>query len=610
MAREARPNLSAVYLLLVVVVLVVGVVVGLNVAANRRGASYQPHDVEAPARPDAPPGPEVAVAPPVAGTPPSATSAAPSAPLVPVPEEPPAPSIRPIVFGHVVTMEGKPLASASVVLWARQGELPVAPAPLASTKADSRGRYELQAPNTGEYQLLARAYGFVPQAHDSVILQSTDAVVQADFALAPGGSIFGQVFGPSGDTLEGVPVTAFETLPMNLRKRRYRLRDIPRTYDPRVTVPVVGEGSLRLDVEMEDSPFRATSGPNGSYEISGLPEGVYALRAESPRFAPGLVLNVRVGQRGVDFTLAEGASVTGVARGENGAPISGARLHALFKHWVPLGRMNNEPMLRLGYADTFEAETGANGRYLLDRLPAGEYELTLKAEGYLGAYQPLDLLENEQREVDFDLSIESFITGRMADTEGRPVGGCQITAVSMNPGGEDMLAGIGEGESAQSEDNGTYVVRDLPPGTYWVTAGHAGYQSQGRRQVTVGAGETVSDVDFVLTPRSSISGVVVDKAGRPLPGAVVRLGAKEMEVTIARALELMADAGEMEEHETHADAEGRFTLGNLKTRTYDIVVEAEGHAPAELQLPAGTEDARIVLEKAADGAKDGASQGG
>ncbi|MBZ5603702.1 MAG: carboxypeptidase-like regulatory domain-containing protein, partial [Acidobacteriia bacterium] len=76
-----------------------------------------------------------------------------------------------------------------------------------------------------------------------------------------------------------------------------------------------------------------------------------------------------------------------------------------------------------------------------------------------------------------------------------------------------------------TDSAGAYLIADLPPGQYLVTAIHQDYPFTNRpapKQIEVKAGERTSQ-SIELTPGASISGKVLDEDGDPLPGCFVQL---------------------------------------------------------------------------------------
>ena len=97
----------------------------------------------------------------------------------------------------------------------------------------------------------------------------------------------------------------------------------------------------------------------------------------------------------------------------------------------------------------------------------------------------------------------------------------QIGVVSISGSGNQSM----RQNSAKTNASGSFVFRDLPPGSYPLNATHPRYQ-QARgpalKTVEVKAGETTR-VTFELTPGATITGRVVDEDGDPLPGCMPQL---------------------------------------------------------------------------------------
>lgn len=83
-----------------------------------------------------------------------------------------------------------------------------------------------------------------------------------------------------------------------------------------------------------------------------------------------------------------------------------------------------------------------------------------------------------------------------------------------------------------TESDGRFLIRDLPPGSYRLTAARNGYSKQeyGQRSsrgpgtaITLQAGQNMKDIVFRLTPAGTISGRVTDSTGEPLAGITVQL---------------------------------------------------------------------------------------
>ncbi|MSV32321.1 MAG: carboxypeptidase regulatory-like domain-containing protein [Bryobacterales bacterium] len=118
---------------------------------------------------------------------------------------------------------------------------------------------------------------------------------------------------------------------------------------------------------------------------------------------------------------------------------------------------------------------------------------------------------------------KASIAGRILDSTGAPVKRAVVTVE-------------GEGETSRREkamtgDDGSFAIRDLPKGRYWISAEKSGYLRGSHRGRTAGGfGDPVilgddtakSGVDITLPRQGVISGRVLDEAGEPAERVMVQ----------------------------------------------------------------------------------------
>src|SRR5581483_3028902 len=201
--------------------------------------------------------------------------------------------------------------------------------------------------------------------------------------------------------------------------------------------------------------------------------------------------------------------------------------------------------------------TDLDGRYELTDLPAGRYTLRTERSGYLrvqyGQRRPLEPGKSIQvsdgqtlDNVDFSMPRMGIITGRITDENNEPIEGVNVYALrSMYFNGRRQFVPTGANQ-VRTDDDGSYRLRALAPGTYLVqastretwTANHGGVAEvmgyapsyypgttsmpQARR-VTVRLGRETSNIDFAIIPgrAAMLSGHAFDAQGKPFQNVSV-----------------------------------------------------------------------------------------
>jgi hypothetical protein len=163
-----------------------------------------------------------------------------------------------------------------------------------------------------------------------------------------------------------------------------------------------------------------------------------------------------------------------------------------------------------------------------------------------------------------------LIVGQVVDAvSGRPVSGAVValTGDVRLPDGRPLPT-----SSVLTTPDGRFVFRDLPAGTFGITASKPGYHEGafGRRrpagspqQLTLSEGERMVDAVILLWKPGAISGTVVDEAGEPVVNAIVVAYRRSMTMG-ARSLASSATSV--------TDDRGVYRLGALRPGDYIVGV--------------------------------------
>ncbi len=309
------------------------------------------------------------------------------------------------------------------------------------------------------------------------------------------------------------------------------------------------------------------------FDVVADGQGIYRLetpRPDSPRVemlisATGYatltttVTLSRDGETRRDFTLGpEGTARVKVVEGD-GTPVPGLRVH-----WAQqsgsLGPMSDQP-------------TDADGRVRLVGLTPG-LPLHVMLD-YRSKRRTVDAIPTlpqvvAGREDELLVVLRSMgataapgalgvFTGRVTDVSGQPIAGIEVAVVLSN----------GSEVSAQSDDEGRYrleIGRANAGERFSLAALHASWGFAYRFDLSPGADEAPTVVDFQLAPGRTFEGRVCDDAGRPLHEALVRLlpAAPWDRVVRWPRVDLVRRS---------TDADGRFRFDNLPAGGAQITLQ-------------------------------------
>jgi hypothetical protein len=385
-------------------------------------------------------------------------------------------------------------------------------------------------------------------------------------------------------------------------------------------VPAPG-ATLEVSGSTLDAPRQAVAGPDGRFQVDGLPEGRFVVAA---RRGARAAADTDVGRRGLgpwpDVTLALASAATLAVRvaGDAG-PVAGA--------WVVLAR---EELLR-------RAVTDAAGVARFEGVLPGNTSLVVVAEGFLAPPRRA-LAVDGGAELGVSVVLERGISafGRVVDRSGAPIAGAvvelrgeagTISAVGriqrlawasgkslapsrhlvpvgelgvlpgpiplLPPRGALVAApddGTPEPAGFRTAADGTFRIANVPPGRFLVRAVHRDFAEAESELLAAGIPVTV-----VLLRGGDIFGRVSDDRGVPLLGA---------ELSLIQAGRTIAVA--------FVDREARYRFAHVLG---DVTVRAAARGYATVEKAAhpdegGAVDLPLSLPAAADAAGPATDPGG
>ena len=457
-------------------------------------------------------------------------------------------ALEAVITGKVTVPAGDASHYASVhVLQAETGM------EVASTEAGKTGTYKIRSLVAGDYKVffsrdqtegLDQWYknALTFEMASVVSLKSGQTVAGIDAVLARGGSISGNIVLPQGISYRDVSVAMYSS-------------------------------------DDSDSGVNAELGANGDYRFYGLAQGSYKI--EISGYNAGVLTRWYGGatsfEEATPIHVSSGKDVTGI----NPVPVLGGTIVGQVS--VPAGMDPSDTGVRLYGSDPeflmASEQVNADGSYALSRLEAGQYKVQFVAGNSAAADQwyngaatfaaatPVSVAFGKTTpNIDGSLVEGGSVTGKVSLSD---VGGRYPIDILDNSG-----ALIKRG---YSDGTGNYRITGLLAGSYKVAFNRASDSSPAEAQfydntseskgidaaqsVAVTALDTVPNIDANLVPGGSITGSLLDAAGKPL--AYMDVVAFTKGDTLVRRT-------------SYTDEAGRFTINGLSTGSYMLVAQPYG----------------------------------
>jgi protocatechuate 3,4-dioxygenase beta subunit len=236
----------------------------------------------------------------------------------------------------------------------------------------------------------------------------------------------------------------------------------------------------------------------------------------------------------------------------------------------------------------YQATTDQDGIYRISGIPPGSYNVSPAAPAFTVSSKSLGVLliinEGESVEnTDFVLAKGGVITGRVTNSEGRPVIEQEINVLTEN--GEDRnstILNMAMRQSWVTDDRGVYRIFGVTPGKYKISVGQDGPRSFGRGSILrtfypdvtdgskapiieVAEGSELTGIDITVQTtepekKYAASGRIVDAVtGQPVSNQAI-------------ALELASANTRFSSRGFGPNENGQFRLENLTPGKYSLYV--------------------------------------
>lgn len=446
--------------------------------------------------------------------------------------------------------------------------------PAAFVRSDAKGTYVLARPAQTSGDLRAAASGHLPRGEKTSAKRGPNASGPT-FALQPTATLAGAVVDGSGRAVGGAEIQFDE---------------------------YSSDALFRFRTRPEGIAARAMSRDDGTFRIEVLPRRAYTLRASRTGFAPATLtvaekLAPAAVKSGLRLVLTSGMGAFGRIVDERAAPVAAAEIRLVRSS----ARDSLPSFLRAEdeiEEEPLEAFSDAEGGFRFEHLPAGRFELTAKADGFVRRTVKDIAIESGAANDLGEIALERglALTGTVTDRRGKPLTGATVSAFPPSATGvraeaRELLAGGQEIRSTKSEANGRFSLDGLAHGeTIDVIARLSGYVAATLPQLEMPPSQPVQ---LVLEPAARVSGRVKTEQGEPVPGAVVAI----------RPVDAALPAG-LSGSVADTDAAGTYVLQDLEPGKMAVSASAKGFVsgePVVLEVGEGRniEDVDLTLHRGA-----------
>jgi protocatechuate 3,4-dioxygenase beta subunit len=358
------------------------------------------------------------------------------------------------VSGRVVDAQGQPVPHAKVLAEPDDSYSFALP----TAEADEHGAFQLRGLFEGIYELKTKLTRAEHWSHSGlpISLSPTQSITGIRIVMANkhAGYIAGRIVDSSGEAIAGARVEAHGVQPLW-------------------------------------SESWSLSGPDGSFTVDDLEDGVFTLQVRHPDYRFKIVRNVATYSEDAWVTLGLRGSIEGqVIDRTTGRPVT--RFEIL--RYIPI----DDDIWWMSTREFVEVND-PEGRFSLERMTPGKPTLTIRAQGYAQRTQQVELDEAEALTgVVIELSPAALLTGRVLDESGEPILGAMVYAGPL-PGRMERASADG----VRSGPGGVFEIAYDDQATSMITAYHHGYAMG-----SAGLSGGTSEIEIILVEGGKVEGAV------------------------------------------------------------------------------------------------------
>ncbi|MBL8724991.1 MAG: carboxypeptidase regulatory-like domain-containing protein [Planctomycetes bacterium] len=335
---------------------------------------------------------------------------------------------------------------------------------------------------------------------------------------------------------------------------------------------------------------RTLSGPDGQFEILGLPPGRVFLDGRSDgwfvrtpgtaRLAHGEV------QTGLELRASPGGRVRGIVLGADGGPAPFAHVHLRPGLNAFFGQLTERQYRWL------ETTADAQGRFDLPGVPPGQgYTASASATGIALEEQfGIAVAQGQVTELTLRGHTGATVSGRVLDAAGQPVAAAAVAMVYLDIS-RVLFSADGKSAPIVTDERGAFRIEHIAAGRVAFVAAAADLAPSAIEELAVVDGGRYEDLVLQLDTGATIQGRVLDDLGQPVAAAQLELRPFERP-NDPQFLKMMLKIRRVS---TESGADGRFTARGLTGERLVVQAQKPGYATT-MRFGVKLDDPDLVIE--------------
>ncbi|MBI5433746.1 MAG: carboxypeptidase regulatory-like domain-containing protein [Planctomycetes bacterium] len=383
------------------------------------------------------------------------------------------------VYGRVVDASGAPIAGAAVGCVPDSDDEPSDGD--RNAKSDDAGNFALRGFEPNALRLTAVCKGYLTYHGEPHAYVAGEALREQVITLERGNVLAGIVKWSDGRPADGAAL---------------RVTDLGASDDDRIYF-----GS---------EPTAAKADAQGAFEISGLGDGPFELRADLTQVVAGegrkksrkpwraTLESVEPGRRDLVLVLEPPRALVGTVRDDLGRPVTKFSVTA-----TPIdasGGPNWGRAVRQGFDD----ETGA---FRVEKVHPGTWEVSVEAAGYLDSEDQRVVVADDESELEVVCARGATVSGKVLDPTGKPLAGARLAVSALDD--EDHFSS----RNCTSDADGEFECTALPTGRVALQAVHSNYAVSERETLDLAPGVALAGLTMHMRLGGSVDVQVLSAAG-------------------------------------------------------------------------------------------------